>query len=83
MAPFTSGDYAVYASLATAEAATLNTGNSVRAVRCETAGTLVVKNPAGGANVALPFKAGETQYVQVAGIVAAGSSGCVPITVYR
>ncbi len=78
-----SGDFAVYASLAAAETGVVATGRLPFAVRCETAGTLVVKASAGGASVALAFKAGETQYVQIAGITAAGSSGCVPITVYR
>ncbi len=78
-----SGDFDVYASLAAAESAITGSGRAITAVRCETAGTLVVKKGAGGASVALPFKAGETQYVSIAGITASGSTGCVPITVYR
>lgn len=83
MQPFSFGDFAVFATLADAAAASLNIGSSVRAVRCETAGTLRVRSPAGGALVDLPFKAGETQHVQIAGIIEDGSTGCVPITVYR
>lgn len=75
-------DFEVYATLAAAEAGVSATGQDIRAVRCNTAGTLVVSK-SGGATAALPFLAGETQHVNIRGIVAAGSSGCVPITVYR
>jgi hypothetical protein len=75
-----SNDFEAYASLATAAAGV--TKLSFR-VRCETAGTLVVKKAAGGTNVAVMFKAGETKEIAITGIVEAGSSGCVPIEVYR
>lgn len=81
--PLSSGDFDVYASLAAAEAGVLATGSTVRAVRCQTDGTLRVKKATGGGLVDLPFKAGETQCVQITAIVAASSTGCVPITIYR
>lgn len=79
----TSGNFDVYASLAAAEAGQSTSVKPARAIRCGTSGTLRVKRCAGAAVVDLPFAAGETQAVQVTSIVATGSSGCVPITVYR
>lgn len=82
-----SEDFHVYATLAAAAAGVTtentNTKRVVAGIRCETDGTLVVKKTAGAVTVALPFKAGETQAVRVHEIVEAGSSGCVPVTVYR
>lgn len=75
-------DYDVYATLAAAEAGAVATGVPIKAIRCNTAGTLRVTK-SGGVNVDLPFLAGETQYVTAHGIFAAGSTGCVPITVFR
>ncbi len=83
MRPESSGDFAVYATLADAAAGGTAQGRATIAVRCEAAGTLVVKRSAGGDSIALPFKAGETQWIQIAGVVVSGSSGCVPIPVYR
>lgn len=77
-----SGYFEVFASLADAEAG-VDAAGIVRRVRCETDGTLVVKRACDGTEVALPFKAGETQDVLIVGIVETGSSGCVPITVHR
>jgi hypothetical protein len=85
MLPEPFNDFEVYATLAAAEAGVTAMGASsqdVRAVRCNTAGTLVVSK-SGGATAALPFLAGETQHINIRGIVQAGSSGCVPITVFR
>lgn len=80
----TSDDFDVYTSVANAETATGNgTLGVTRAVRCGAAGTLVVRRAKDGTNVAVPFAAGETQPLQVTGVIAAGSSGCAPITVYR
>ncbi len=76
------GDFEVYTTLAAAEAGVLATGDSVKAVRCGAVGTLRVAK-SGGATVDLPFAEGETQYVHIRGVSAAGSTGCVPITVYR
>jgi hypothetical protein len=80
----TSDDFSVYASVAAGATATGDgTFGVTRAIRCDAAGTLVVKRAKDGVNVALPFAAGETQPVQATGIVSSGSSGCAPITVYR
>lgn len=82
MLPEPFNDFEVYATLAAAESGIVATGKPVRAVRCNTAGTLAVLE-SGGQTVALPYLAGETQHVNIRGIVAASSTGCVPITVYR
>lgn len=70
------------AALADTNLLTQATGkkHATRAIRCGTSGDLVVVM--NGANVTLHFYPGERQDVQVTAIVASGSSGCVPITVY-
>lgn len=79
-----SGDFDSYATIAAAEAATTaGTLGISREIYCHTAGTLVVKQANGGATKTLSFLAGGTKAVAITGIVAAGSSGCVPIEVLR
>jgi hypothetical protein len=72
-------DADTYASLAAAEAAPRA---RYRAIRCEAAGTLAVLVP-GAVTKTVPFKAGETQRLECVGVVAAGSSGCVPVTLFK
>ncbi len=78
--------FAVYSSLALAVTgvATVSAARGpCRAIRCDTSGTLVTKGAAmGSSTAALPFAAGERQDVQAVALVEAGSSGCVPITVF-
>lgn len=72
-------DADTYASLAAAEGAPRA---RYRGVRCEAAGTLVVLVP-GAVAKSIPFKAGETQRIECVGVLAAGSSGCVPVTLFK
>jgi len=80
----TSQDFDVYATTAAAVTATGNSTFGVtRAVRCESAGDLAVKRASDGVTVILPFSAGETQPLQITGVVASGSTTAGRITVYR
>ena len=78
--------FAVYSSLALAVTgvATVSAARGpCRAIRCDTSGTLVTKGAAmGSSTAAMPYAAGELQMVQAVALVEAGSSGCVPITVF-
>lgn len=82
MLPEPFSDFEVYANVAAAEAGVSGAGAPIRAIRCSAAGNLVVKK-GGGVTVALPFLAGETQHVNISGVVAAGSGAVGPIVVYR
>lgn len=77
-------DFDTYADLATAEAGSPWGGHTrgIRAIRCDASGVLMVTTSSGTAK-ALHFAAGETCPVRALAIVAAGSSGCAPITVFR
>lgn len=52
-----------------------------RRIRCTVAGNLVVKRASDGANVTVPFAAGETQELQALALVAA-SSTATGVTVF-
>lgn len=81
---YSAPDYLEVASIASdVDITDTTTGLSgcTRAIRCDTAGVLIVKNRHNVSRT-LRFQAGETQYVVARSIVSAGSSGCVPITVY-
>lgn len=49
-----------------------------RAIRCGTAGKLILRKPNGQTKPA-NFAAGETRSIRASAIIASGSSGCVPI----
>ena len=57
-------------------------GNPItcRAIRCGTAGKLILRKP-NGQTEAANFAAGETRSLRASAIVASGSSACVPIEV--
>lgn len=77
-----SADYEQFASLAAAEAGQTIQQKPTRMIRCLADGTLVVKQP-DGTQRTLTVEAGIDEPIVAIGIVASGSSGCVPIKVYR
>ena len=76
-----SESYEEFASLAAAEAG-LKPDAPARRIRPLADGTLIVKQPDGTSRT-LTVKAGVDEPIVAIGITAAGSSGCVPIKVYR
>jgi hypothetical protein len=77
-----SEDFDVYATLAAAAAGQTSAVKMTSEIYCHTAGVLVVKKP-GGSTVALNFLAGTTKRVRATAIIESGSSGCIPVEVFR
>jgi hypothetical protein len=75
-----SGDFEEFSSLASAQS---NFSGTTRRIVCGSDGTLVVKQAEGGTQRTITIKAWVAEEICVTGFVAAGSSGCVPIRVYR
>lgn len=81
-----SGRFKECATLAAAEAYLVvdaSGGGQSIGIQCGTAGTLVVKQAYDGESQTLTFAANERKDIACIAIVEAGSSGCIPVTVYR
>lgn len=77
-----SSDYEEYSSLANLENGQTLSKSPTRMVRCLADGTLIAKQPDGTSRT-LTIKAGVDEPIVAIGFTATGSSGCVPVKVYR